>query len=345
MQSSRSSCGAVVRAAALGCATLLTLLLALGPRAEAQDAQPADAAAPSAQPAASAGGEAEAMERFADAQAMFERGDHRGALAEMQRVYDLLEGSPTQYVLLYNISRVYEELHRYDLAVTHLQRFLAAAPPDAPDRADAAASLRALERLLGVVVLRVNVPHAQVWIGEWQVGEAPGEIRVPSGINVLEVRAAGYESARRELSVTARSRVELTLTLAALSDFRGLDRRIFITSTVAAGVAALAGAALGGAALALHDDAAQCATTAGCKLEVPARRQTIADLALAADISFAAAGVFAVTSVVLGLLTDWGHHAARAAASDATALRVAPLLGARGARLGETLGLAVSGAF
>lgn len=277
---------------------------------------------------------AEAMERFADANTFFERGDFRGALAEMQRVYELLEGHENQHFVLYNLGRVYEELHRYDLAVATFQRYLDESPPDAEDRADAEASLRALERLLGVVSITVDVEHAEVWIGEWQVGEAPGEIRVPSGVHVLELRAEGHETVRRQIEITARARLELTETMPVLNDFRGLDPALFVTSTALAVIAAGVGAVLGGAALSMSQDAMACGTRPGCMLENEAgRRSQISDFALGADVLFGTAGLFAITSVILIFVTDWGGRPEAAAAPAASAFRLVPHAGPDGGGL------------
>lgn len=337
----------------LGRLLLLSCCVALAARsavAHAQDtAAPADAPADAPAGADAAAGEgavevepapdaalAEAMERFTDANAMFERGDFRGALAEMQRVYELLEGHENQHFVLYNLGRVYEELHRYDLAVATFQRYLDESPADAEDRADAEASLRALERLLGVVSIEVDVEHAEVWIGEWQVGEAPGEIRVPSGVHVLELRAEGHETVRRQIEITARARLELNETLPVLNDFRGLDPALFVTSTVLAVVAAGVGASLGGVALTMSQDAAACGTRRGCMLEDEAgQRRQISDFALGADILFGTAGLFAVTSVILIFVTDWGGRpeAGAGAAPAASAFRLLPHAGPDGGGL------------
>lgn len=274
---------------------------------------------------------AEAMERFADAQGLFDRGDHRGALAELQRVYELLEGSENQYIVLYNLGRVYEELHRYDLAFDTFQSYLDRSPADAEDRADTEASLRALERMLGTVAITVDVEHADVWIGEWQVGEAPGEIRVPSGVHQLEVRAEGHETVRQQIEVTARSRIEISITMPVLSDFRGLTPALFVSSTVAAVLAAGVGAALGGVALSLSSDAEACGTRMGCVLDVAARRREISDFALGADILFGTAALFAITSVVLVFVTDWGGAPATADDGEPSAFLVLPVAGPDGA--------------
>lgn len=283
---------------------LWTAALAGPAHARAQDAA-ADAAATDAAPTPSSPEEAEAIERFADAQAMFERGDHLGALAEMERIYQLLEGTPNQYVVLYNLGRVYEELFQYDRAVQLYQRYLADAPADATDRADAEASLRALERLLGTIVVRTNGEGVHVWIGESDVGTAPGELRVSAGHQVLELRAEGFESVRREIDVVARQRLELDLPMHRLSDFRGLDPAVLVGVGVSTGVVLIAGIVVGSIALVTSNDAGACVDRVGCSVDVPATRRTIQTEAITADVLYGTAGALAVTSIVLAFLTDF----------------------------------------
>jgi tetratricopeptide (TPR) repeat protein len=249
--------------------------------------------------------EAEAMQRFEDARALFDRGDHRAALVEMRRVYELLEGSPNQYIVLYNLGRVYEELHRYDLAIENYRAYLEASGGDAPDRENAQASLSALERFLGTIEITTDAPRAEVWIGEWQVGEAPGRISVPAGSHAVELRAEGYESVRVTVEVAARTEVPLDVSMTRLSDFDGLPPWLFVGSTIIAGLAAATGGAFGIHALALESDADECRTAPGCHLDANVRRSEISDFALAADVLFAGAAAFAITSIVLVFLTDW----------------------------------------
>jgi hypothetical protein len=273
----------------------------------------------------------EAMERYGDAHALFERGDFRGALAELERVHELLAGRDNQYIVLYDLGRVYEELHRYDLAVAAYQRYLDESPPDAEDRNDVGIALGALERLLGTIAIEVDVEDVEVWIGEWQVGVAPGEIRVPSGVHVLELRSAGHETVRRQIEVTARSRIEIVETMPVLNDFRGLDPALFIASTTLAVVAAGVGFALGGVAMSLNQDATACRMRVDCSLPDPdGRRREISDFALGADVLFGTAGLFAVTSIVLVFVTDWGGRPADDAASSAGAFRLVPHAGPEG---------------
>jgi tetratricopeptide (TPR) repeat protein len=130
------------------------------PAATAGDA-PAEAPSPALE---------EAMRRFADAERRFEAGDAGAAIAELRRVYELLEGHPNQHFVLYNLGRAQESLRRYDLALASYREYLEAAPADAPNRADVTASLRALERLLGAVELTLDgddaPASAAVWVGE-----------------------------------------------------------------------------------------------------------------------------------------------------------------------------------
>jgi tetratricopeptide (TPR) repeat protein len=327
---------------------ILVVVSLLGARGLAQadgappDAAPPDAAPPDAAPADAPIEDArmaEAMERFADAQALFERGDASGALAEMERVYELLEGNPNQYVVLYNLGRVYEELHRYDRAVDYYNRYLSESPADGSDRADAEASLRALERLLGTLRIEANVEGAEIWVDENMMGTAPATLRVPAGTHVVELRAPGHEPSRQEVQVAARTEEAVSVNLAALSDFRGISPAVFASTSAAALVALGVGIGLGVNALSLSDASTACGVTPGCVLDVGARRQEIADFALAADVLYGTAGLFAVTSVVLLFVTDWGGAPA---SGEATALRapvVLPVIS------GEVVGLTIAGAF
>jgi tetratricopeptide (TPR) repeat protein len=267
----------------------------------------------------------EALERFEDAERIFEQGDYRGALAEFQRIYDLLEGHPNRYFVLYNLGRAYEELHRYDRAIEMYRRYLAEGGAEADGRADVEASLRALERLLGTVEIAIVGPErAEVWLGEWQVGEAPGTISIPGGQHVIEIRAEGFEPQRREIEVAARQEVRIEVTLSQLSDFRGITPAVFATTSALA-VASL-GVAIGFGAhsLALHQDAESCVTRMSCVLDPQARQREIRDAALVADVSYGIAGVFAVTSVVLVFLTDWEGEPAP---SDEPSVAVLPGIG------------------
>lgn len=296
--------------------TTFVLACAWPTSASAQDV-PSEVAQPveplPSTPAESDPRHSEATERFDRAAALFERGDARGALAEMQAVYDLLEGQADQYVVLYNFGRIYEALHRYDRAVELYRRYLVQSPPEGADRADAEAALRVLERLLGTLVVRVNVP-TQVWMGEDLVGEAPGEILLPAGAHTLELRAPGYEVVRREAELTAGSRLELEVTLARLGDVQGISPAFAISSAVVGLVSLGLGIGLGVHALSLRGSADACVGPGRDVCDPVALAQSIGETALGADVAFGGAVLFLVTATVLTFLTDWdgensGQHA------------------------------------
>lgn len=290
-------------------AVLLLACVASGGTAHAQaahDASDAASAAP-AEPASSEEDDPrhrEALERFEVASALFERGDPRGALAEMQAVYELLEGRPDRYVVLYNFGRIYEALHRYDRATELYRRYLAESPPEGEDRDDAEAALRVLERLLGTLIVSSNV-RAEVWLEGSLVGEAPGEIPLPAGVFAIELRASGHETVRREIELAAGRRVEITASLARLSDVHGLSPAFALTSAAITVVSLGVGIGLGVHALSLREGANGCAPMDACGDPVELS-STIRDVALGADLAFAGAALFAVTATVLIFFTDWG---------------------------------------
>lgn len=272
---------------------------------------PADTASPAASEDATPSAPtdpriAEALARFDDAEALHERGDFSGALAEMALVYSLLEEADDRYVLLFNLGRLYEAMHRYDRAVELYQRYLDEAPPDGADRADAEASLRALDRFLGTLVVEVNVP-AELWIGGELVGAAPGEVRFSAGTHAVELRAEGYETFRAEVRVNARERAGVSATLRAIGDVQGISPAFFAASTGVAAVALGVGVGFGIHALSIRDGALAmgCATTDACG-DPEALRGRIRDAALVTDVLYGTALLFAVTSVVLAFVTDWG---------------------------------------
>ena len=118
-----------------------------------------------------------------------------------------------------------------------------------------------------------------------------------------------------------------------LSDFHGLPPAIFVTTTVLAVIALGVGAGFGGAALAANADATACGDRMGCMIDTAARRREISDLALGADVSFGIAGLFALTSLVLVFVTDWGGRPVEPAE---TAFRLVPGVGPDGASLSVT---------
>ncbi len=269
---------------------------------EAASAQPP----PEAEPAPDAVLQ-EAMLRYEGAVAVFDRGDFGAALAEFDRIYELMEGHPRRYFVLYNIGQCHERLFRYDRAMDAYQRYLDEGGPQAEDRIAVETTIRTLEGLLGAVRVQVNVQHAEVWVGDRQVGEAPGVVRLPAGSHAMEVRAEGFTSVRREIVIAARQLMDQTFELSALSDFRGLDPSLFFIGLGATVASAGVGAGFGIAALqeraSVNDVLAD--PSRRYSLDSDAASSKIRELATIADIFYGIAVGLGVTSIVFAVLTNW----------------------------------------
>jgi tetratricopeptide (TPR) repeat protein len=303
--------------AALRSAALLLALVAASARAQEPSEQaPDDGAEVEAPPAEAAPAETlteaqlEARTVMARADALFEAENFSAALAEYERAYELAQGRPTAYMLLYNVGLCYERLFRYDRALEYYERYLEEGGPEADGRDEVLGTMRALENLLGTVRVRVNVASASVWIDEREVGTAPGEIRVPGGRHTIELRAAEHLPLQREFQVSARATIDLDLELEPIPEpSRGISPAWFYVST-GAGVAALIGGVVAGSiAVSLHDAAIERATNddpSDDHLTTERTGPEIADFTLAADLAFGGALLFAVTATILYFMTDWG---------------------------------------
>jgi tetratricopeptide (TPR) repeat protein len=88
----------------------------------------------------------EARTRFELAERHFDEGEYALALAEFERVHELMEaaGHPNAIYVVYNIAFANERLGREAAAVEAYERFLAESAPDAPNRENAQRQLREL---------------------------------------------------------------------------------------------------------------------------------------------------------------------------------------------------------
>ena len=240
----------------------------------------------------------EALQRYERAAERAEAGDYDAALAEFEEIYRLLEGDPQQVNVLYNIAVCQQELFRYDQAIESYRRYLDDAGEDAARADEVRASLRTLDGLLGTIEVAVDAPGARVWLGDRELGAAPGTFRVPAGTHVIEVRAPDRQPGREEVRVAARTtaRVELAL-LPLAEEYRGLDPAFFAVTLGAGLASAVAGAILGGLALAAVDVPHGVTTD---------DRDRAVAFSIPADVLFGTAGVLGITAVVLAALTDWG---------------------------------------
>lgn len=249
----------------------------------------------------------DARRRFTEAERLYERGDYAGALAEFQRIYDLLGQNPRRFFVLYNMGRCQEQLFRYGEALQSYQRYLSEGGAATDLAPTVRQKIMELEARLATVTIQTNVPSAEVWVDDRHVGTAPGDVRVDAGQHNVELRARGHAPGRRAIQIAARTHETIAIELDRVS--AGISPAFFIGGAALTVIAAGVGVGLGAAALgergtidarlASGDDAQRFQVT-------QAQIDSMEQLALLADVFFGAALVFGVASIVLVFVTDWG---------------------------------------
>ncbi|MGE0784413.1 MAG: PEGA domain-containing protein [Sandaracinaceae bacterium] len=248
----------------------------------------------------------EARQRFEQGMALVRAGNCAGAIAELNRSFELVPRPNTAL----NIARCQEELHRYDLAIAGYQRYLELADPDDPDRASVVQTMRMLGTLLGTIEVASNV-EAEVWLDDRVVGAAPGATLVPGGRHAIELRAEGYLPERREVEVAAGRTASIDIALRSAEENLTIEPRttverpplpapVFWGGVALTLITAAVGTYFGVSALELHD------REVNRDLRLPPDVSGIQESALFADVFFITAGVLGAATVVVAFLTDWG---------------------------------------
>ena len=275
----------------------------------------------------------EARERFRQGLSLARSGNCEGAIAELRASLELVERPNT----LFNIARCYEELFRYDLAVSTYRRYLEIAPSDAADRDAVDATMRSLTNLLGTIAVQSNVP-AEVWIGNRLVGEAPGEVLVPGGRHAIELRSEGWLPSQREVEVAGRQRAQVSFQLeqAEVSITQVNQQNVSVTEVTEEGGAPpwlfFTGLGLTAASAATFAIFGMIALTESGKTEdlspfdregIEAGNESTASAVRLADIFLAITGGLAITTTVLFFLTDFDGDP-ETESSDRARLRFGP---------------------
>jgi len=241
-----------------------------------------------------------------------------GAIAEFNASMAILPRAST----LFNIARCQETLNRYDLALQAYERYLEFADADATERATVVATMRQMRTLLGTIHVVTNVP-AEVWLDDRVVGSAPGDVLVPGGRHVLELRARGRLPEQREVEVMARGAISIEVELRASQSVTNvnvesppLPAALTLTMLGASVAAVGVGVGFGVNALMLSDE------ENARDSRLPRDGAAIDESALFADIFFISGGVLAAATLAFGFLTDWGGDAA-----SSGAVTVRPLVG------------------
>ncbi|MBW2465648.1 MAG: PEGA domain-containing protein, partial [Deltaproteobacteria bacterium] len=154
----------------------------------------------------------QARQNFGAGVEAFEAGQYESALTSFQEAYRL---APHPSVRV-NMANCYEHLRRPLEAMFHYEHFLTESP-DAPpaQRAEVEEALRSLRGQVGEVTVRVVPDGALVRIDEAEVRRTPilHTIRMVPGSHLLEVRAEGYQSVRREFVVEGGQPADISIRL------------------------------------------------------------------------------------------------------------------------------------
>lgn len=267
-----------------------------------------------------------ARHHFKQAVAFTEAGNCEGAIVEFEASYRMVPRASS----LYNIAQCQETLHRYDLAIQYYERYLNEADADEEDRPSVEAALRTLRNLLGTVHINVNVT-SQVWIDDRIAGQAPGDVLVPAGRHLLELRADGYLPQRTEIQVAGREEVEVDLTLTKarttihITEESGLDPIVFWSGVTVTVLTGAVGSVFGGIALSRQSQGTDLAEYDPDRARL---QEEAKSSARNADILFAVTGVFAVATTVVAFLTNWDGPTERApTAEDGPTVSLVPTLG------------------
>lgn len=294
-------------------ASLLCLIsVCLWPHAHAQ-AEPAPSPAETTALAnTTATDDAAGDPQYAEAKKYFERGvqffdaeNYDAALTEFERAYAHLKGHPKRFFVLDNIGQCHERQFRYDRALEYYRRYLKEGGEAAEDRAVVQATIRTLEGLLATLTIQSNV-SAEVWVDDRLMGNAPGDVLVPGGLHVVELRAVGYEVSKKELSIAARERQTHAFTLNELSQYEGLHPAYFYSGVAVTAASLAAGSYFGLKALSEDQAGHDREEEEGEFANTAEDEEHVKRLALTADICFMGAAAFGIGTTLLYFMTDWG---------------------------------------
>ena len=192
--------------------TVLSLSLLFTPLAARAQSAP-EAAEPSTRAAPDANAKKEAARRFEHAIKLYEDGDYVLALAEFERVHELVP----DYRVLYNIGQVSMQLGRYARALRTLREYVSRGGQELPpDRRSAVMTdLASLEARTATIKLNVQPEGTEVSIDGAVVGKAPlaDPLVVDVGERRVQARAMGYVTVGQTLTLAGGDWRQITLTL------------------------------------------------------------------------------------------------------------------------------------
>lgn len=198
----------LLRLPSLHLAIPLLAALSMPALASAQSAAP-----PEERPPANAEQKQEAARRFEHGIKLYEEGDYALALAEFERVYELVP----DYRVLYNIGQMNMQLGRYARALRILREYVSRGGDELPpDRRGAVqADLRLLETRTATLDLDVQPAGAEIWLDGVLVGRSPlaEPLVVDVGQRTVQVRVRGYVARTQTVTLAGGDRREVSVVL------------------------------------------------------------------------------------------------------------------------------------
>ena len=267
-----------------------------------------------AAPSASDDG-AQARQSYEHALALFDRGQSRAALAELERAYQLLPS----FRIFYNIGLVNVALDDPAAALRAFERYLTDGDKlvDAERRTEVLRRVTALSRRAGALRVNVDQVGALVLVDETEVGKSPlgRPLWLNAGRHRVEVRANDGRSEERSFDLSAGGESELRFDFKPVKVARephAIDAPPQVEPSArlpwpAYGITAGLGAASifsGVLALRARGDEQDVQHRITSEQELLEARRKVEHLALATDIFLAATAVGAGVSLYLTLTSN-----------------------------------------
>ncbi len=267
----------------------------------------------------------EARAHFRKGLELYQDGDYRAALIELERAYAL----EPRYRLLYNLGQVAYALRNYVDAEKYFTEYLEKGKDEiaADRRADVEGDLERLRGRIATVRFQANRPGARITIDDRTLGVATNvtPVRVSAGAHHVTAELSGYAPVHQEVEVVGGD--ELTVTLAfgpRLSDAPGAGQKANdsgvrwpLWTGIATGAFGIAAGAMGYWAIQdqnAYDAALGRRTSRGELDDIAGRART---KALLSDVFLGTAIVGGVVTVIL-LVTGSKSEKATAAAAAKT---------------------------
>ena len=294
--------------------------------------------AASAQPTPKPDALDEGRDHFNRGVALFREGDHRAALVEFRRAYEISHN----YRALYNIGQTEFEVQDYARARTSFQKYLVegGAEIEAGRRAEVEADLKKLNGRVATIEIKTNTEGADILLDDTVIGQAPLKepLLVSAGRRKITVQKGALPPATRFVELAGGDASKVTIDLASAEPIaRASTAPPVVAAPVAppapprtalwislAGTGALTTGAIitGVLALGAHSDAeTKLATRGATAADVEAAHSKAATLGLVTDVLGGAAILMGGLTIVLAATSGKGHVNA---AKPAAALQLGP---------------------